>query len=988
MKTKFGLSKLLFMWCAIFLLGLSSQASAAVEVWGQPSGSDIQSAYALVGETRTYFGRASMTASDTYEAMWEFSDGTLIPYAPIGNRRYITTTHTFLVSGLNWARLSVRDPLNPADVASVTIQVMTLAADSTNRQKNSAIDNGLRKHYTDVNWDPVTGMSWGSWNQVGQTGMALIAFENHGHSLESPDTDIYKVMVVEGLRWLFNNAHTKTIGLQGCIGDPEGVPGDPDFDDGDIDNDQLGIYISLDAGSTDGYEPSIAMLAIVNSCTLATAQTTTVTQGPLAGMTLFDVMVDMKDWLAWAQTDYEGTSGSGGEGEYDELPCGPSNTEWAYGSTSDPDVFTKFYTPFMEFHGGWSTRVDLSTPIVLHLIDEDVYIDIMFTSWSCCGNGGFAYTRTTEGVPGEKIWTGGSMTFTKPDGADYLLPVNQDLIVPGTAITRMSNGGIFNIIREDSHDESYCDTTEPPYVALDCDMAGWRYRANDSSIDNSVAQWPTLALEEARDRWGINVNPQVIEVFKGWLAYSQDASGGLGYSSPGNWVNFPKTGAGLAMFKWVGYDATHPDVVSALNYLDSQWDVPCGDGNLGHLYGMYAFYKGMKFLGLDLLDGRLWENLYADYLIANQNADGSWNTCGGWIPSPMTTGTALAMLAPAVAGLPPVALAGGPYGPVNANQLVMLVGSGSFHQDATKNLIDYKWDFDAADGLWWDSAPFPTPGQGAIGVDVPTSYPDTGSDGLYTVTLMVTDDSVPTMSDMATSTVEVTSGNVAPVASTNGPWAGAPNVMLTFDGTSSFDPNSCVTPGDPSCLGDSIVLYEWDIDGDGAFNEVNGDDGTPVTPGDLSVVQRSFPAPTSSLVTLRVTDSFGLTNTVTNEILSIALVFAEDYSYCYRIRTGRTTARDGILVQFVNQGTGVAENLVVTLTSVPTNRTIDSGVSVLGTMGPGDIGTTWCDASIPDADIESTVNLRLPENGVWAWQAEFDFNGQHYIIPNLPALAP
>lgn len=980
MKTRFVLLKTLLLWCTMLLLGMPTQASAAIQVWGQPSGTDIQSAYALVNESRTYFGRASeITDTTVYEAMWEFSDGTVIPYSVPANRRYINTTHTFLSSGLNWVRLTVRDQGNPADIASATIQVMTLAADSTNRRKNSAIDNGLRNLYTNITYDPSVGIYWGWGDQVGQTGMAVIAYQNHGHSVASPDTDIYKIVVEQGLRWLFNQGKIEDIGVQGCMGDPEA-------NDGDLDNDGQGIYISQWTNPA-LYEPSIAMLAIVNSCDLATAQTRTVSEGPLAGRTYFDIMVDMKDWIAWAQTDFDDS----GSSLPTELPCGPGNTEWAYGTTGDADVFTKPYRPFMEFHGGWSTQVDLERPIVLHLIEEDIYIDIIFHSWSCCGNGGFSYTRSTEGISGEQIWTGVPLLWSKPDGIDFEDPAIydnlsfRDIIVPGTSIARRNNGGLFNIDRESYFDDSYCPTTPLP---LSCTMAGWRYQPNDSSIDNSVSQWPTLALEEARSRWGININPTAIDLFKGWLTYSQNTNGGFGYTAPDDWVNFPKTGAGLAMLKWVGYDATHPSVQAALGFLDANWDWTCYDGNLGSMYGMYAFYKGMKFLHLDTLGGRNWEALYTDYLIANQRLEGAWGTCGGWIPEPMTTGVALAMLAPAVAGLPPVAFAGGPYGPVNAGQNVSLDGSGSFHQDATKNLIQYKWDFDAADGLWWNSAASPAPGQGAFGINVNTSYPDTGADETYTVTLMVTDDSTPPMSDVDTSMVQVNSGNVGPVAQTNGPWAGAPGVTLTFDGTSSYDPNACTTPGDPSCLGDGIVLYEWDIDGDGLFNEANGDDGVPVSSGDFSIVRKTFPAPISGLVTLRVHDSHGLIDTATNEILSIALVFAQDYEYCFRVRNGRFIYHDGIVVEFQNFGTGVAENLVVTLTSVPTNRTIVKGTAILGTVGPGEVVRTDCDSVAKTAEIESDLDTRRPANGVWSWQAEFDFNGQHYIIPNLPALAP
>ncbi|MFH2091120.1 MAG: hypothetical protein ABIJ31_02045 [Pseudomonadota bacterium] len=1130
MKTNRFLLKTFFLWCFLVLIGFAGYASAAVTVWVQPSGPDIQSAYTLVGEARTYFGRTEGGAG-TYEAMWQFSDGTVTAWAGIGDPNDIAIVHTFASSGLNWARLSVRDAANPTDLNHATVQVQTLATDSTNRQKNSAIDRGLRKHYLDQ-VRTAEGSYWGS-NRVGETSMAMIAFENHGHNLEAPASDIYLKTVREGIRYIMNRAEIVDLSVQACIGDPEGVPGDPAYDDLDTDNDGIGITFYW---GQEGYESPLAMLAIVNSCKLATAQTLLATEGPLSGMSFFDIMVDAKDFLAYAQTDFEGTGNEGGEGEDS---CAPTNTEWAYGSTSDPDLLTtKFFQPWRSWTG-WNPPGTVGAPAVVHLIAEDRYFDITFNFWQSGGDptagttGGFAYTRATgdtyvepEGAGGPKIWTGSTISFTKPDGADWTDPANQDTIVPGTTITRQDDQGIFNIninegynatspentewasgttadedlltktyanwntwarsigqtpdivnvpavvhlIAEDiyldimftawtsggnttyggggftytrttinpsSPDEqiftgpsitfnkpNFSDWTDPAnqdtivpgttitrqdnqgifnidaspdfdsnpcglQEPLECIMAGWRYDRNDSSIDNSVAQWPTLALEEAKTRWNINVNPQVVELFKGWLSYSQDGSGGFGYSSPGDWVNFPKTGAGLAMLKWAGFTSADVNVQAALAYLDTNWANTCYDGNLGSFYGMYAFYKGMKFLGLTTTPaGTAWEDVYTSYLISNQNPDGSWNSCDGWIPDPMNTGTALAMLAPAVAGLPPVAEAGGPYGPVNANQVVYLDGSGSFHQDGTKNLISYDWDFDVSDGLWWDSAAFPAPGQGAVGIITQVSYPDTGSDATYTATLRITDDSTPAMIDTDTATITVTSGNVAPDAVTNGPWAGIPGVPIIFDGTGSTDPNSCTTSGDPSCLADSIVSYEWDLDGDGLYNETNGEDGMPVTPNDWSIVTKTYSTPTSGLAALRVTDSYGLQDSAVNQILSIAVAYATRYNYCLVQRTGRFTYNDFLTVEFTNIGNQVAQNLVVTLTSVPTDRTIVSGVSSLGDLAPGSSAFTACDPNVPAADIQLTRNVRINPTGTWSWQAEFDFNGQHYIIPNMPPLAP
>jgi hypothetical protein len=382
---------------------------------------------------------------------------------------------------------------------------------------------------------------------------------------------------------------------------------------------------------------------------------------------------------------------------------------------------------------------------------------------------------------------------------------------------------------------------------------------------------------------------------------------------------------------------------------------------------------------------------YTEFLVDAQEPGDYWTDEGDWYDQNFASATALAILAPAIAGLPPVADAGGPYPDVNPGQPVNLDGTGSEHQDPAKSLIKWEWDFDASDGLWWDSKPTPDPGEGAIGQTATTSYPDIGVDWTYTVILRMTDNSTPpsAQTDTDPATVRVTTGNVVPVAVTNGPWAGLPGDTLVFDGSGSYDPNSCTTPGNLSCLGDSIVSYEWDLNGNGVFNEP-GDDGTPVTPGDYSIVTKLFPDPVSRSAVLRVTDSYGLTGTSSAQfnIISISVVYGQEYNTCFRERLSRFEARLGISVMFKNLGTSTAENLVMTLTQTPSNLQILKGVFVLGDLAPGVEMWTACDPTAMAADIELKFNRRIVPTGELRWRAEFDFEGKHYVVDHIPPLAP
>jgi hypothetical protein len=72
----------------------------------------------------------------------------------------------------------------------------------------------------------------------------------------------------------------------------------------------------------------------------------------------------------------------------------PADTEWASGSAADyEDLVFQTWINWVTNCPPCSVNVDA----VVHLISEDIYIDIRFTSWSCCGAGGFSYVRSTPG---------------------------------------------------------------------------------------------------------------------------------------------------------------------------------------------------------------------------------------------------------------------------------------------------------------------------------------------------------------------------------------------------------------------------------------------------------------------------------------------------------------------------------------------------------------------------------------------------------------
>ena len=153
----------------------------------------------------------------------------------------------------------------------------------------------------------------------------------------------------------------------------------------------------------------------------------------------------------------------------------------------------------------------------------------------------------------------------------------------------------------------------------------------------------------------------------------------------------------------------------------------------------------------------------------------------------------------------PVAKAAATPNPAVAGQLVALDGTGSFHQDALRNIVGFAWDLDN-NGTFEVTGPFAS-----------VSFPAVGN---YPITLRVTDDSVPAKTDDDQLFIVIDTPPLAPTANAGGPYVfcqGGPKWFL--DGTGSVNPDQGQSePGQP---GDTIS-YAWDLDGDGQFDDATG----------------------------------------------------------------------------------------------------------------------------------------------------------------------
>lgn len=97
-------------------------------------------------------------------------------------------------------------------------------------------------------------------------------------------------------------------------------------------------------------------------------------------------------WLT--RGNFQGIFNIAQEGFYTGLS--PADTEWAYGSAADWQSLT--FQPWVLWHGS-NPPSTVGQAAVVHLITDDIYIDIVFTFWNVGAGGGFTYIRAVP-APG------------------------------------------------------------------------------------------------------------------------------------------------------------------------------------------------------------------------------------------------------------------------------------------------------------------------------------------------------------------------------------------------------------------------------------------------------------------------------------------------------------------------------------------------------------------------------------------------------------
>ncbi len=130
---------------------------------------------------------------------------------------------------------------------------------------------------------------------------------------------------------------------------------------------------------------------------------------------------------AYSQWLFNPAAGDQGPG-----PDTPTDTEWAFGLLENYAGLD--YQTFASYRNGDLSGLLVGNPMVVHLINEDIYLSLTFSQWPQ-GGGDIAYTRSTPAPV--------AVTITNPaNGAVFAAPANVNIGAAAAAIS----GAVTNVV--------------------------------------------------------------------------------------------------------------------------------------------------------------------------------------------------------------------------------------------------------------------------------------------------------------------------------------------------------------------------------------------------------------------------------------------------------------------------------------------------------------------------------------------------------------
>lgn len=325
-------------------------------------------------------------------------------------------------------------------------------------------------------------------------------------------------------------------------------------------------------------------------------------------------------------------------------------------------------------------------------------------------------------------------------------------------------------------------------------IGGWRYGWKDWP-DNSASQWGAIGLMAAERYWGLPAPAWAKARNLSWVATTEGA--GFGYTGAGcNDSCAASTPSGLVQLAWDGIPTTNSLWLHGENFIAYNWDWLMG---LNNLYANYATAKALRSANPPVQNlsatGLDWfrdpQRGLARFTIDRQHGDGSWAD-SRWVGDALSTAWSTIILSSSLFQQGPVAVITVAPNPSAVGYPVVFDARASYSQNPAYKVVEYRWDFDASNGVDFDHPD-------AVGPVVTNIF---GALGTNIVTLQVRDNGSPQLSDTASFEVHTTMPPYPPTADAGGPYAACVGQDVHLDGSGSF----CVD----AAAGNFIQSWNWE----------------------------------------------------------------------------------------------------------------------------------------------------------------------------------
>ncbi len=330
-----------------------------------------------------------------------------------------------------------------------------------------------------------------------------------------------------------------------------------------------------------------------------------------------------------------------------------------------------------------------------YLLSTATQVDISSPNW-------WGFKGTANSGIGLDWTGGGETTYTSGLVLPGLCRLTAGIVSPSDTISSANpavNGLTYAQVIQRAVDLWVWGQTGPAGGNND---GGWRYFPNSNDSDGSTSQWGAIAMLFAQQVPGIIVPAQTKTELQKWINYIQNpVDGSCGYTDPNGLSGITndesKTGGLLTQMVFAGGGGSQS---KALAYLNTNWKNLANDtwyGNFGNPYAMFGVYKGLELtigLNADMSiisnlhpdpgnvnnpnHGWNWWEDYCNWLVLNQNVNGSWTGFQYWI-DPLSTAWDINILNGTVIAPPQPSVTAPTLTEWGMIILILLVGFGSIY---------------------------------------------------------------------------------------------------------------------------------------------------------------------------------------------------------------------------------------------------------------------------------------------------------------------